>query len=619
MSFAYKCISLRSACFIGTVAMYLFVGAPLASSEDAANRYDERAVFGQPIESMPITVRPSGPVSIDDVKPAEERVRSDRRPKPKMSGKKRAKKTVQQDLVLRHVEGIDAVPSAFLLGTAKSELGDPFGRALLERADNLPFNIRQVLDLLDTVSGERRLPNQATFIVSETGQISVQEAPQLKRSERAVIARTGPDGRDIVFVLPAMRADGILEIMGWDARKKAFNFYERKIDDSSGRVRWIWKGDSSHAWEPRTRDGFCFGCHRNGEPVMKELRAPWQNWHSQSASIRDESITQDSPLRRDPLFSVLEENASLRKGEDFENLVRSWIGRTNETRISRFKAGKLTYKRLVAPLFRTTTVNLQSSHDVSEGAQSPVRAPWTFFYNVRGLEDGVQLVCEGATAFGQTVPEVPRQRYTELLSELDFSLQQGSAAVEFIKKPGDTHFAFMAPEPSEVDVDLISHLVSEGIVSRRFAATVLLVDVSNPVYSTLREALHAAAPDKLLEPRANAAKLEAGFVAQLRKLRGDKAQPAAMKAALAEFFEIWNAAGEAWEAKGCSRLESYLSNVGKRWKSGRFAPYFKLLGARREAFRSSDHKKLEESQLLFPKSAGSPGLVMHYDGSVGPR
>lgn len=535
--------------------------------------------------------------------------------------KKRKKKSapILSGRLFRHVEGIDASPRTLSRPDTLRELGDPFGKAIAASGGALPSNVGQVLALLDAGIGPGKLSNQTVFIVSETGQIPVQEAPQLTRSERAIVARSDASGRQIVFVLPAMRADGILEIMGWDARKNLFNYYERKFSGVDDGVRWIWKGDSSHAWDPRTRNGFCFGCHRNGEPVMKEFKAPWQNWHSQNATIKDEAITEDSPLRKDPLFSVLAENRYLRKAENLENIVREWISRTNETQIAAFKAGKLSYRRLIAPLFRTTTINLQASQDVSEGSQGPVRIPWSFFYNARALLDGAQLECDGARAFGQSIPEVPRQVYLEALAQLDFALHQSKDEVQYSKKPGDTHFAFLVPEPSQADVDLVFRLVDEDLVSRRLAATALLVDVPNPVYSQLREALLAAAPDKKIAKGVPAAKLEAEFVAALRKLKASSATPAATQAGLREFFDLWDGRSGDWEAKGCGKLSTYLANVGRRWQAGDIAPYFKLLGSRREAFRASDHKKLEESQLLFPKSATTPGLVMHFDGSVGPR
>ena len=521
---------------------------------------------------------------------------------------------VPQTLV-RHVEGLDSEPRPFDEGDVERQLGDPFGKLIAAARDPRPGTLAEVLRLIDSLGTDAGgLVNQMVFIVSESGQITVAEAPQLKRRARAVIVRQNAAARDAVFVAPSMRADGrgVIEVMGWDPHKALFNYYERAFDPSEIPV-WIWKGDSSHAWNAQTRDGACFRCHRNGEPVMKELRQPWQNWHSPNATIKPESIPDDSPLKTDPLFSIVPESAFLKPADVFENVVKGWIGTLNRARIARYKAGELSVRNLLEPLFRTTTVNWQPSLDVSAGVEA-VRVPWTFFYNSSALGDAAELICDDSGAFGQTAPLLDRTAYNDALARLNFRLEEPGV---YRKQPGDTHFAFLALEPARTDVDLIFNLVKQGVIGRRLAATLLLVDVPNPVYSPMREAMYALVPDWRVGD-VGPAGLDVRLPDLFRGLHAAGTIPEPARTGISQFLALWASAPASWEADACRRLEAYLGNVGQRWRGGDHVPYFRLLGARRDRFLSSAHEKLKESELLFPKSDTSPGLVMHDDGTVRP-
>jgi hypothetical protein len=517
--------------------------------------------------------------------------------------------------LLRHVEGLDAAPRPFDDGEVGRQLGDPFGKLLADAGARLPRTLADVLKLVDTLGmGPDGLSVQTIYIVSESGQITLAEAPTLARRARAVITRQNPTAREAVFVAPSMRTDGdgVLEVMGWDGTKRLFNYYERRFADPETPI-WLWKGDSSHAWKAQTRDGACFGCHRNGEPVMKELRDPWQNWHAQSASIKPESIPPDSPLKTDPLFSLAPQNPFLRQAEQFEKVVEQWIGNLNRSRIARYKSGELSIRNLLEPLFRTTTINLKPSIDPS-AATGAVRIPWTFFYNTIALTDVGELLCDAGTAFGQPDPSLSRPAYNDALVRLNFRLEGPGG---YRKQPGDTHFAFPALEPARTDNDLIFNLVREQVISRRFAATLLMVDVPNAVYSPIRQGMFSLVPNWTIRD-VGPAGLETRLADLFRDLHAAGNQPAAVHSGLSQFLALWTKPAASWEADACARLEGYLKNVGERWRAGDHLPYFRLLGARREQFLASDHERLKESDLLLPKSDASPDLVMHEDGTVRP-
>lgn len=517
-----------------------------------------------------------------------------------------------ETVLLRFVEGLDPGPRPMTTIEMSAQIHDPFGLRLEEVVDHLPANVNEVLGLLGPPnSPASALPDQTVYIVHDAGQIPVEAAPNLLRRPRAVILRRDELAREAVFIAPSMRETGTLEVMGWDQTKGVFNFYERTLTAEDTPV-WVWKGDSSHAWDVQTRPHACFRCHRNGEPNMKELRVPWQNWHSQSANIKPESIPLDSPLRSDPLFSIEPPGPFLRGGEELERIINQWLPRTGATKIARFRSGELSAEVLLEPFFRTTTLTLKTSSEQSESVGTgPIDLPVSFFIDQRGLADVGGLMCARMLTFPSDI-SVPRPEYRSLLQRLGFRMEQPGT---YELNPGDTHFAFAASEVPRVDFEMINQLVDAGIVSRRTAANLLLLDFPNPVYSPIRQALYSALEARPLavdpgEPFDNA--LHA-FVADVA---ADPTVPAEVRAEADDFLVRATIPESDFKRQACDRIEPYLDAVAARFASGEAEDYFKLLAARYEALMNSDHNALIESHLLIPKTDPFPGLVMRASGAV---
>lgn len=588
------------------LSFFIFSSAKVAASDpDGAvlNRYDEVPRLQLVAERPAFTAR--GPAAEEGAAAIA----------PDIFGNE-AGMRVAPDWLFRYVEGRDPVPANMDASEIAAQLQDPFGR-LLAGAQEAPENLTDVLGLFDSPGIPKpRLDDQTVYIVSESGQITLAQAPGLIRRARAVIVRRDGTARQVVFIAPSMRDNSTLELMGWDATKNRFNYYERRFEGAAGSEQavWLWKGDSAHSWNDATRDSACFQCHRNGEPVMKELRVPWQHWHSQNAVIKSESIPDDSPLKTNPLFSINPPSPFLRKAEDLELIVKQWISNTNVARIQAFESGEISARLLLEPFLRTTTINLQPSQDPSRATGPAVRLPLTFFYNSQGLVDAAELLCDEIDAFGGTGPNLASARYRKLLEELNFELSQGN---NYRERPGDTFFAFQVPEAPTTDTDLIFQVVQAGLISKRLAATLLLIDVPNPVYSPVRQALFETLPG-WNRADIGTAGLEAKLIEHFGKVRQNPAQPKAVHEALRQFFALWERPEASWEADACARLEGYMRRVGERWQAQEYEDYFRLLGARREAFAASDHGSLIESELLFPKSDTKRGLVMYPDGSVAP-
>src|SRR5262249_22472767 len=160
-------------------------------------------------------------------------------------------------------------------------------------------------------------------------------------------------------------------LMGWDPVKKAFNFYRRPEG-----AKWVWKGDTRDAFRTATRRRGCFECHVHGVPVMKELRSPWNNWHSQAASIPPEAIPVPE-VRNGPLS----QNKS--QAELLEPVVAGWITEALTSAVGeRMKGDTLPNAAdLLRPLAGTATVNLQTSRARSSGLSPTLDLPAGLFLN----------------------------------------------------------------------------------------------------------------------------------------------------------------------------------------------------------------------------------------------
>jgi hypothetical protein len=514
--------------------------------------------------------------------------------------------------LLRYVEGIDPQPRVFLDTEIAAQLNDPFGSLLVSTADDPPGSVGEVLDLIGPPNNQSSaLPDQTVYIVHESGQILLSEAPDLKRRPRAVILRRDALARQAVFIAPAMRESGTLEVMGWDETKQLFNYYERGLDPDQQPV-WHWKGDSSHAWQAHTRSHACFRCHRNGEVNMKELRVPWQNWHSQTSSIKPESIAPDSPLRTDPIYAIRPENHFLRGGDELEKIIIQWIRRTNASKLAFYRTGAITAESLLEPFFRTTTLALITSTEQSKSVGGlPITLPVSFFIDQRGLSDTGELSCRSMMTFADKI-RLPRNEYRTYLQVFGFRLEQPGT---YLESPGDTHFAFAAPEVPRVDYDLISQMVAVGIVSRRMATILMLIDFPNPVYSPVREALYKRLLSKPLAT-APGDRLDDALVAFFGQVVGDATAPDEVLAAAVAALERWKLPESEWQTQACALIDSYIGHVAAKAATMGAGPYFKLLASRYAALQASDHFALVESHLLFPKTDPSSGLVMRASGDV---
>ena len=274
---------------------------------------------------------------------------------------------------------------------------------------------------------------------------------------------------------------------------------------------------------------------------MKELRLPWNNWHSQAASIPREAIP-DTAIRDSALF------VDKRPAEELERSVRAWASQAISARVAEKATGKklLEAPRLVRALFETTTVNLTTSNSLSDAtATAPLDLPTRFFVNSDLLSAVLKVKIPPFSA------KIRRDHYLSAIDKFNFRLEQDA----FVRK-GDTRFAFLVPEPAMEETSLLQQLVAKNVVTPHFALSVQLIDFQNPVFSQARAQLLQYVPDTATL-KSGASDLSEKTAAAIIKAAAT-ADPGSPEKLFAEHYAM---KPEALRAEAEKRLKGYLAAV----------------------------------------------------------
>jgi hypothetical protein len=499
-----------------------------------------------------------------------------------------AQETPTTNTILRFVEGLDSSSQPMSAVDVKRELNDPWALGIL-RQGVFPTDVNAALSALDQAAVAT---SQESFFVSESGQIPLTPATsQLQREFRIVITRRGKDDSlpSILLSAPAGSRDGFIELMSWDPGKKEFNFYRRPTGG-----QWTWKGSTHDSVRSSTAGKGCFACHLNGVPVMKELKIPWNNWHSQSEGIPPEAITNDA-IRNSQLWKQRSQ------AERLEPMIRGLIDQAMDARVGgAIQSDSVSDPpALLKSLFVTTTTNLTSSL-VKSSAADDIQIPPSFFLNFGLLETDFRIL--KPMGFKTLVA---RAFYQDSLNRFDFRLQQQQVQVR-----GDTHFAFFVPEPSFEDISCVRQLVRHKVISPRFALCVLLVDFPNPIFSQRRERLLRYVP---LTGRMNLGECDLSNRTAASILDAVKAD--ATNVAEREFATWWEVSPDQLSAKATGQVQEYLKKIQTRLQSqAGVDDYTSLADTNRQRFAESS---LDESPLLLPRTNIAPAARrMASDGDV---
>lgn len=497
------------------------------------------------------------------------------------------------DVVHRFLLGQDAAPVPLSAAEADQQLGDPFAQLVLLQG-TFPPTAGAVLDAIeDAVPAGDPLRTQQFFLVGEGSQISSRAGLRVRRNLRflATCGR-GPGGPDVT--VSAFHPDqGTAEVMAWDRRSGGFNYY-RTVGESSA---WVFAGNSRHALAGPVRGNGPFESHKAGHFLMKELRFPWVHWDSPAARVAL-SVLAEEGLFGHPWVERLTPGGAYTL-EEFVAIPS--IQRWTAARLSALVDGRSeeTPRRIIEQIVGTPTVNLMSSTTSSAAAATggvpTVDLPDSFFVDAAGLD-----------VVGLDPPPrifVPSAVYTNTLRTFDVRLSDGAG----LDRPGDTHFAFVVPERAFEDTDTMRQAIDAGVISRRLAACLLMVDFPNPVFSERRGSLLRHVPDS---PFSTGRDLSQELADAIQA--SDEASQRGT--AEHEFAQRWNV-GEAFEGPFNALLQSYYDAVERRSATQEgFDDYWRLAESRRDKVREMP---IAESPLLFARTNIPPGTrTMQPDGSV---
>jgi len=477
--------------------------------------------------------------------------------------------------ICRQVMGLDASVSNMTDADIKAQLNDRWALDVL-RSGRYPLEISAILEVMADVSLQRGYTRR-TFLVAEGGKLRA-PPPDYPKDFRFVTHWSADDQPNLFLgTPPSGDRSTFLEVIAWDANKGAFNYYER--NQIGEQHVWIWRGDTRHAFDPRTRTKGCLACHVAGTLVMKELERPWNNWNSEVSGI--DSFPADFGMP-----ATVQQNS-------LERLIRRGINFTAETRVD---AANGSLSELLSPLLETRAANLVSSMVRSDFTGSPSDAmpfPVDFFLNVKAFN-------RLGLSIGSIKVDLPRAGYLAAVERLGFKLRRRESPFE---QPGDTFFGALTPAMAVEDLVHLGVLLDRNLVTPEAAAALLMVDFPNPVFSPKRASLAPHLSGLTVADAAGTALLPRLVTLVEQATVG---QPACNVAALdacsgeQQFLHYAKLAqSPGWSDAFLSALRDYTTAVGERLANdaGAADDYVALLAWRRQLFRGF---RIAESPLLFP-------------------
>lgn len=487
----------------------------------------------------------------------------------------------------RFVVGADPAPREMTASEVKA-LGDVFAAAFFARG-KVPGTAQEVIEgVKETVPKKSALRKQRSFIVGEGSQITMSAGTaKVNRTLRFLVTLgEGPDGPDLLLSAGHPRQLGGVEVMAWDRKAGGFNYYR----STGSKGAWMHAGNSRDALRDSSRGKGPFESHPSGGLIMKELKAPWINWHSPDANILPSVFAPSDDRRNHEWFTKKEPNGALA----FElGAARPAMERWTRARFDAVRDGDGTVTRprhlmeqiLGTPDFNRMTVNLTTTF-IENAALRPsdeLFLPQTFFVDSEGLSDVLGLLPPPAFTVSGKI-------YGKCLTKFKVRMEDD----EGFERKGDTHFCFLVPERAFEDQVVLRQAIEIGLLSKRLAACLLMVDPWNPVFSTRRSSLlrHVPAIAKIVDGKSS-------FSGELVKsiLAAAKAGPPGTPEA--EFAERWNV-GARFSGEFDKLLARYYKGVRANLKTqAGFEPYFKLAEERRQTF---DELRISEFPLLLPKT-----------------
>jgi hypothetical protein len=265
----------------------------------------------------------------------------------------------------------------------------------------------------------------------------------------------------------------VIELIAWDPDKQFYNFYEL-VDGT-----WFYRGDSKDILDDiellhRQRNGSqgpfgqrlrCSGCHVNGGLLQKELRPPHNDWFLKARALPLGTLKPDSAVRS--IFADLVDAGELSK------LVTASPQRLVDSAGYRKVLAARSMQERLRPLFCPVELNIESDSDPFDEHKPALRIPSAFFVDERLATADIS---------------VPRRHYDAALLALRSRLPD-------TPRRADADHAWLTPVKAQSDIVATNALIEQGTVDKEFAADVLAVDFTNPVFSASRCGLLKLVPN----------------------------------------------------------------------------------------------------------------------------
>lgn len=490
--------------------------------------------------------------------------------------------------ILRFVVGEDVTPKALTPAEIEVELRDPFATLLLRRG-KFPANADELLEEIDATvdaNDPLSLSSQRSFILGEGSQLLVGSGSERPNANlRFLVSRgSAPHGPELIISAPHPR-QGLVELMAWDVVAGGFNYYRTSGNDGV----WVFAGNSRHALAAPTQGKGPFESHPSGNLLMKEFKLPWVHWHSFKADIF-EDVFPIGDARRSHVWFTAKQGAETAETAVLIPTVERWTSARFDQIIAA-NGEVFDPARIIAQIVMTPTVNLTSSTRESTpvAGSDSIDLPPTFFVDA----DGLALV-------GLPRPpelEVSREIYAASLDTFDFMLTDGAG----FEQKGDTHFAFVVPERAFEDTETLKQAIGRGLVSKRLAAAILMVDFPNPIFSPRRAQLLPFVPATAMIVAGSS-----NFSESMAQAIVEAAPSTSVGSPEREFAELW-ASGDGWPEALAGVLTSYYAAVQQQLTSqSGFDDYTRLAESRRDRVRQMP---IFESPLLFAETNIVPDVL----------
>ncbi|MCE6977266.1 hypothetical protein EI534_07595 [Pseudomonas frederiksbergensis] len=471
--------------------------------------------------------------------------------------------------------------------------GDPFTTHILLKGQ-VPLTLVDLADTIEALSGEEARPLRKLYVVAE-GAGFQSTIPSLPMNTRLVFTWQRDNATPPDFLLSTTTdledTGSLLQLIAWSEAQGVYHFFERV------RGGWGWAGSSLHALQDPSRGKGPFDSHINGGLVMKELKEPWNHWHTMTNGFSRDLVFEMAEERNHPLF------AELTGAQELESAVKTGVRRWTTRRVLKDLVGGqlLNLKWYARQILWTTSVNLISSTVLSKllALQPEFALPKSFFFDVDGI-DFLTMQLGDLAVLPSSEITVLSSLYAKALDELQVHIEafQGGRSVR-----GDTSFAFLVPERAFEDLAVIEALVRREVLSPRLALCLLMVDFTNPVFSPFRAELLLLFPESIVQGAKGAA-LDNVVISRA------KANPSSSTQELLLLWEDQDLLGTIQR-----RLADYVTAVQARLRThDGVIDLLKLADSRKEAFRK---RKLNEFRHTTSVNGATVSqMAMRVDGSV---